>query len=96
MYVYLHCVECICLSTKCSLIETGFKKLRTGMEAKFRTFADTLKKVAKIEVVATPGTLFPLGVTLPAESPFLTLPPLLATDLTLSWKVDFEISPLLI
>ena len=28
------------LSTKCTLIKTGFKNLRTGTEAKFRPFVD--------------------------------------------------------
>ena len=30
------------LSTKCTLIKTGFKNLRTGTEAKFRPFVDAL------------------------------------------------------
>ena len=30
------------LSTKCTLIKTGFKNLRTGTEAKFRSFVDAL------------------------------------------------------
>ena len=30
------------LSTKCTLIETGFKNLRTGTEAKFQPFVDSL------------------------------------------------------
>ena len=33
------------LSTKCTLIKTGFKNLRTGMEAKFRPFVDALTQV---------------------------------------------------
>ena len=28
------------LSTKCTLLKTGFKTLRTGTEAKFRPFVD--------------------------------------------------------
>ena len=31
-----------CLSTKCTLIKTGFKNLRSGTEAKFRPFVDAL------------------------------------------------------
>ena len=30
------------LSTKCTLIKTGLKNLRTGTEAKFRPFVDAL------------------------------------------------------
>ena len=30
------------LSTKCTLIKTGFKNVRTGMKAKFRPFVDAL------------------------------------------------------
>ena len=30
------------LSTKCTLIKTGFKSLRTGTEAKIRPFVDAL------------------------------------------------------
>ena len=30
------------LSTKCTLIKTGFKNLRTGTEAEFRPFVDAL------------------------------------------------------
>ena len=30
------------LSTKCTLIKTGFKNLRAGTEAKFRPFVDAL------------------------------------------------------
>ena len=30
------------LSTKCTLIKTGFKNLRAGTEAKFRPFFDAL------------------------------------------------------
>ena len=30
------------LSTKCTLLKTGFKNLRTGTEAKFRPFVDAL------------------------------------------------------
>ena len=33
------------LSTKCTLIKTGFKNLRTGTEAKFRPFVDALNKI---------------------------------------------------
>ena len=31
------------LSTKCTLIKTGFKSLRTGTEAEIRTFVDALR-----------------------------------------------------
>ena len=33
------------LSTKCTLIKTGFKDLRTGTEAKIRPFVDALLKI---------------------------------------------------
>ena len=33
------------LSTKCTLIKTGFKTLRTGTEAKFRPFVDSLRLI---------------------------------------------------
>ena len=32
------------LSTKCTLIKTGFKNARTGTKAKFRPFVDALVK----------------------------------------------------
>ena len=33
------------LSTKCTLIKTGFKNLRAGTEAKFRPFVDALREI---------------------------------------------------
>ena len=35
------------LSTKCTLIKTGFKNLRTGTKANFRPFVDALMERAK-------------------------------------------------
>ena len=34
--------DCTGLSTKCTLIKTGFKSLRTGTDAKIRSFVDAL------------------------------------------------------
>ncbi len=33
------------LSTKCTLIKTGFKNARTGTKAKFRPFVDALTEL---------------------------------------------------
>ena len=34
------------LSTKCTLIKTGFKNARTGTKAKFRPFVDALVSIS--------------------------------------------------
>ena len=58
------------LSTKCTLIKTGFKNLRAGMEAKFRPFVDAL--VARLQKIMTlwPGPtilLLPTSLLYPAK-----------------------------
>ena len=42
------------LSTKCTLIKTGFKNLRTGTEAKFRPFVDALFQTKQKPFCFTP------------------------------------------
>ena len=39
------------LSTKCTLIKTGFKSLRTGTEAKIRPFVDALPESERVLTV---------------------------------------------
>ena len=43
------------LRTKCTLIQIGFKNLRTGTEAKFRHFVDALEAGFNCPGTYTPG-----------------------------------------
>ena len=45
------------LSTKCTLIKTGFKNLRTGTEAKFRPFVDSLHVINQALQLSTTAAM---------------------------------------
>ena len=49
--------DCTGLSTKCTLIKTGFKNLRTGTEAKFRPFVDSLHVINQALQLSTTAAM---------------------------------------
>ena len=53
------------LSTKCTLIKTGFKNARTGTKAKFRPFVDALISTKHCLVITLGQKLLWLGAADP-------------------------------